>query len=360
MDASRFLVFSGHNERAVVALCRFFAARGLPHALVGSGAGDALRHTRHAARLEVCRIDARVDLALFEALAPAPGEPAPIYVPTTEFINHFVLAQRGAIEALGWRVGLPDAAAYHRVTDKWESQQLLDGVAGLRAPRVLPPGQWRAPCVLKPRTNVRDGAVHYPRLCLTPEALALALAQIDARHWFAQEYLDGQSFYLCAYLARDGRRAWFWQQNLLQQPGGKSIVLARTCPPPGIDADAVLDHLAASGCHGPLMMEVIAQPQGGRACFIEINPRFWGPLQLALDACPALLELFAADHGHPCGFTATAPDAPVRYYAWRQGAEQPGLRAWPALAALGEGAAAGLLAEHDLYRRADTIALHRM
>lgn len=352
---SQFLLFSGHNDRAVVALCRFFAARGLPFTVVAAGPFDAIRHTDHAPRVRACRLDDRVDLGLFEALAPAPGEPAPIYTPTTEFINAFVLERRDAVEALGWRVGLPPPAVYRELTDKWRSQQLMDGVQGLRAPPLLQPGEWRAPCVLKPRANLKDGRVLYPLLCETQEALGSALAQVRPGDYFAQQFLRGQSYYLCAYLARSGERAWFWQENLLQQAGGKSIVLARCCAAPGLDAERLLDHVAALGYHGPFMMEVIVDHD--RPYFIEINPRFWGPLQLALDACPALLDLYASDHGHPCPPTPAPAGAVGRLYAWSRGAQAPGLKAWPALDS-------GLplqavIEKNDVYARPDTAALHQ-
>jgi hypothetical protein len=191
-------------------------------------------------------------------------------------------------------------------------------------------------------------------LCDSAQALDRAWAGLDTAHYFAQEYLRGQSHYLCAYLARDGRHVAFWQENLMQQAHGKSIVLARTCDNPGVDVEAVMSRVHAQNYHGPLMMEFIRTPSG--LYYIETNPRFWGPLQLALDACPALLDLFARDHGAmPCQVLEPTPGAP-HYYAWSRGARAPATVTHPAGAAVPN--RGRLLRKHDIYARPDTVRLH--
>lgn len=349
-----FLLFSGHNERAVITLCRFFRRSGLAFHIVAAGRDDAIHQTDYSDRVVFNRIDRVVSVELLAALAHFG-----VYCPTTEFINHFMLANRAALDSAGLQTGLPAREVYEVLTGKLASQAVIARLAGLQAPAEQPLPAAHAPCVLKPRQNICGARVLYPRLCLTPAALADALPGLDPAEWFAQGYVQGQSHYLCGYLAADGRRAWYWQQNLLQQPGGKSIVLARSGSNPGLDADALFDGLAAMGYRGPFMMELIGDA-AGRLHYIEINPRFWGPLQLALDVCPQVLALFAQDHG------ATLPDAPEpeaaepraghHYYAWAFGARMPGCRRYPAAEALPHTEA--LLARHDLYAAPDTRALH--
>ncbi len=270
-----------------------------------------------------------------------------------------MLAHRDAVEAAGWIVGLPERAVYERLTSKLASQSLVARLTGVEPPRPQSMDALRAPCVLKPRVNVRDGRVLYPQLCLDEPALAAARAGLHEGDWFAQDYIDGQSRYLCGYLAADGRRAWYWQDNLLQQPGGKSIVLARTVDTPAFDADRFLDGLHAIGYRGPLMLEVLVDAHG-QAHYIEINPRFWGPLQLALAACPEILRLFALDQGVT---PRASPSSPVgsrpHYYAWAHGARTSACRRYPAAALEGDAAQLDrLLERHDIYAAADTAALH--
>ncbi|KAA6184676.1 hypothetical protein F2Q65_11260 [Thiohalocapsa marina] len=174
------------------------------------------------------------------------------------------------------------------------------------------------------------------------------------QEWFAQTWVEGQSHYLCGYLARDGQRAYFWQDNLLQQPGGKSMVLARSGANPGVDVDRLFVGLHALGFHGPFMMELISDAHGALH-YIEINPRFWGPLQLVLTACPRLLILFARDHGATLAEPPPPPTAGPHWYAWAQGARQGDCRHYPGAQGL---PAEKLLLQHDVYAAADTQALH--
>lgn len=353
-----FVLLSGHNDRAVVTLCRWLRAADLPFAIVAAGRDDAIHRTDYADAVIFNRLDKVVTVDWLAAIADAVGGAA-IHCPTTEFVNDFVLAHRPAIEAAGWIVGLPARAVYERLTSKLASQALVARLTGIEPPRPQPMSALRAPCVLKPRVNVRDGRVLYPLLCLDDASLDAARAGLHEDDWFAQDWVDGQSRYLCGYLCADGRRAWFWQDNLLQQPGGKSIVLAREADTPAFDADRFFDGLHALGYRGPLMLEVLVDAQG-QAHYIEINPRFWGPLQLALAACPEILRLFALDHGATPSRAVAAPEAPrPHYYAWAHGARTAACRRYPAAAREGDAARLEQLLEtHDVYAAPDTAALH--
>ncbi|TDM08994.1 MAG: hypothetical protein C4K60_06450 [Ideonella sp. MAG2] len=348
-----FVLFSGHNDRAVVALCRFFTRQALPFVIVAAGPQDAIWRTAFAPQVVLSRLDKRLDVDLFQAAVQASQQPELVYCPTTEFMNQFVLEQREALQARGLRVGLPSKAVYAQLTSKLHSAPVVQKLTGISPPPDMAWAQLQAPCVLKPRHNVQGGQVLYPQLCRTEAQLQAARAGLDPAQWFAQAWVEGQSHYLCAYLARNGEHAHFWQDNLLQQPEGKSMVLARSGSNPGVDTDRLFQGLHALGFHGPFMMELISDAQG-QLHYIEINPRFWGPLQLALSACPRLLTLFARDHG------ATVPEpvpasAGPHWYAWAQGARQGVCRRYPRAEGL---PADELLQQHDVYGAPDTQALH--
>jgi hypothetical protein len=353
-----FVLFSGHNDRAVITLCRFLRARGLAFAIVAAGRDDAIHRTAYADAVIFNRLEKVITVEWLAGIAQALDGGA-IHCPTTEFVNDFVLSNRAAVEAGGWIVGLPAREVYEALTSKLASQAIVARLTGIVAPGAQSMASLRAPCVLKPRVNVSGSQVLYPMLCLDEATLARAAAGLSADDWFAQDYVDGQSRYLCGYLCADGRRAWFWQDNLMQQPGGKSIVLARTASTPAFDADRFFDGLQAQGYRGPLMMEVLVDAHG-QAHYIEINPRFWGPLQLALDACPQILELFVADHGAQQSRAPIAQATPgPHYYAWAHGARSPECRRYPAAALEGDRhQLQNLLERHDLYAAPDTFALH--
>ena len=129
-SAPVFLLFSGHNERAVVALCRYFSRAELPFVIVSAGRDDAIRRTDYQSQVKLERLDRTVDDALLRAVgALAADMPGPlVYCPTTEFINDFVLRRRAELAGCGLRVGLPERGVYERLTGKWASQDLLRGL----------------------------------------------------------------------------------------------------------------------------------------------------------------------------------------------------------------------------------------
>ena len=349
-----FLLFSGYNDRAVVALCRFFARQRLPFVIVAAGPTDAIWRTTWASFVMLSRLDKRLDVALFQVAVQAAQQLRLVYCPTTEFMNQFVLDQRLALQAVGVQVSLPAAPVYFQLTSKLHSAAVVQQLTGIHPPPAMAWSHLKIPCVLKPIHNV-SGAQEmvYPQLCSTDEQLQSALKGLDPAQWFAQAWVEGQSYYLCGYLARDGKHASFWQENLLQQPGGKSMVLARSGANPGVDVDRLFIGLHHLGFHGPFMMELISDAQG-TLHFIEINPRFWGPLQLALTACPRLLILYARDHGAIVSEPPPTTAGP-HWYAWAQGARQGNCRYYPGAHGL---PVENLLREHDVYAAPDTHALH--
>lgn len=351
------LIFSGHNMRAVITLCRAMMRLQVPFHLVASSPEDPIFRTTWAPHVIFTRRDRSVTLALFEAIAAAvPAGSTLVYCPTTEFINHFVLQQREALEARGLQLALPDATLYETLSNKSSSPPLIEALTGISAPPELAWDAATAPCVIKPRENIAGHEAHYPLICLDDATFQQARMATNPEHWFAQRHVRGQSHYLCGHIGRDGTHIAFWQTNMLQQPGGKSIVLARTGSNPGVDASALFRGLADIGYFGPLMLEFI-QDAEGRLYYIETNPRFWGPLQLAEDVCPQLLAHYAHMLGLAPASQQGASATPPGWYAWHAGALTPGCHAYPAAAGLAADEIATMLQKYDVYARPDTSAL---
>jgi hypothetical protein len=181
------------------------------------------------------------------------------------------------------------------------------------------------PFVAKPITNF-DSRMNslYPRIISSePERQELLRSQ-DAGEFFAQEYLRGRSYYLLGYLARDGKCYVSSQENLAQQAAGKSIVLAETsCFHEGPAAVATIDLLRQRCYTGFVMVEFIDDGDG--PCFIELNPRPWGPLQLCADHRCGIVEGFLGDWacGDSSRFQWRSACQPVRArYLWIGGAVQ--------------------------------------
>lgn len=301
MGERAFLVFGGTNDRAVVALARAFHACEARFLVVARSARDRIFATRYRDQVVLTRRDDSLSLALLEEIVAAArravGDARLIIVPNSEYLNHFLLGlEPDDLHRLGCVLPLVERSLYKSLSDKWSSQELFSAV--VRTPRRLDGRVASAPAVAKPRCNIGDdGIARYPRLLLTPRALAEFRASPDASQYFLQEYVDGQSYYLLAYFPRSGTPLVASQRNLAQQPGGKSIVLAESAT---FHDDPVADRslalLSSAGYHGFAMIEYIVDAEG--ACFIELNPRPWGPLQLCLDLRCGIVEAFIGDWMH--------------------------------------------------------------
>lgn len=349
MNSKKYLIFSGHNDRAVITLCRFMSRQNIDFQIVARDASDPIFNSPWGKNVSLIRSDRSVDLNLFKKIKNS-SQDTLIYCPTTEFINDFSMKNRNELNRMGFDIPLPEYGIYSKLSNKKSSSEYIQQLCDLIPPQDIPWGSRELPCVFKPKSNISSGAVAYPKICFTDQDLEDSYLDLDPQQWFIQKYITGQSYYLCSYLSQCGEYASFWQENLVQQANGKSIVLARSSNNPGVNENKLFEKLHKSGYHGPLMMEIIIDANGS-IYFIEINPRFWGPLQLALDACPHLLELFISDtsrhHVQPLP-RLTEPT----WYSWAEGAQTAGCKIYPAAAVLSPVELAELIQKSDVYQKA--------
>lgn len=356
------MALGGHNHRAVVAFCRWAAAAGLTVHLAARDRDDPLYRTDYARWVFVQRASAALQLdeviGWVAQLRRAHGYRHVLLLPSTEFFNRFMLRYRSALEAAGACVPLVDEALYTRLSDK-AAFSALCSQHGIAVPAVYPTLPAQAPFVAKPRCYLgSDGRSHKPQLIADAADRAAFLARHRVEDFFFQEWVTGESVYLLAHLARDGRVTAAAQQNLVQQGAGASIVLARADRfhrEPA--AQPYLQMLQRLGFHGLVMVEVRRQPQ--RAVMIEANPRLWGPIQFMLDQGVDPFRPWLVEHG------LDLPDpvplgAPRSYYFW-----SGGLLGQAAPCTYHSYSAARLLddlpaiAAADLFDRADSAPLHR-
>lgn len=356
------MCLSGHNIRAVVALCRWAARRGVPLHLAARDAEDPIWQTDHAAQVFVQRSSPALSLqellGWIRTLRARHDHDRVVIAPSTEFFNRFLLRHRAPIEAAGGVIPLVDEALYARISDK-EAFAAMCRDHGIAVPAEYPSLPNHLPFVAKPRRYLgADGQQLKPQLVLT-DADRAAFEQAHApADFFYQEFVDGQSLYLLAHIARNGEVTATAQENLMQQPRGGSIVVARghdfhTEP----DARPYVDMLVSAGFHGLVMIEVRRCVRSGRAVMIEANPRMWGPLQFMLDRNVDPFTPLLRDHGMTLPLPQTQEPA-LPYYFWAGGlSQQPCafhnfsaddfVASYPAIAAC------------DLFLRDDSRRLHR-
>lgn len=305
--AGPVVVSDGESRPALAAVRSLGAAGAEVHVLAarsGSLAGVS-RHARCEHRVPGAAADPAAWAEAVEALLQR--MPNALLLPVTEAsvgsVFAFDLDRRHAVAAA-------PRDAYALAVDK---HALLGRAAGLgievphstlveepAALEALPEGH-TYPVVVKARRSrwLRDGRWHEGGVHLVRDAGELRQALCDpglAAGALVQEFVPGHGEGLF-YLAQAGAvRARFAHRRLREKPpsGGVSVLSECIVPDPGLDA-AGERLLAGLGWNGVAMLEFRRTPDG-RAVLMELNPRLWGSLQLAIDAGVDFPGLLVALH----------------------------------------------------------------
>lgn len=321
-----FLVFSGGNDRAVLGFLRALRLCGERARIVARTPQDRILRTLYRRDVKWIRPGHELSLDIFSdcirRVRAATGDGALVVLPSTEYFNTFLLRHRREIEAMRCEIPLVDAALYARLTGKLSATAFFAS-AGLAIPREAPVSDGiELPVVAKPRRNVSaTGQSLYPHLLENRGQLETFRRACDAGDYFFQEYVRGDSLYLLFYLSRTGRHDFLWsQRNLLQQPDGKSMLLAdRSNFHRSEVAERIVRALRDADFHGIGMVEIIRTP--GRDVFIEMNPRIWGPVQFCLDQRQPLVQAFIGEAltGDPLHYAGARTARSRKRYFWLGG-----------------------------------------
>jgi hypothetical protein len=321
-----FLVFSGGNDRAVLAFLRALSLCGHNAYIVARTHSDRILRTHFSRDVVLVRGSHELTPDLFfhclEKVRLTSGDQELIILPSSEYFNAFLLRHRDHIERSGCQIPLVDARTYSLLTEKRSSTDYFSA-GGITVPtEYSAPGDRQLPMVAKPLYNIdRRGRSLYPALLHTIEDVQNFTATNAIEDFFFQEYVHGPSRYLFVYISRDHKHVITWsQRNLLQQPNGKSMLFAS---PDELHNDPIaqriIDRLHATNFVGLGMVELIQDK--GRTVFIEMNPRIWGPIQFCLDQHQPLLQAFVGDclHGDPLRYTTNLGNQRRAYYFWLGG-----------------------------------------
>ena len=221
-----------------------------------------------------------------------------VLFPMTDVTTALVLKHRGQLPDV--RIPCTTFDIYDTVTDKYRLFQTAQKL-GLPMPatRFVEAGGWlpdlidtiQFPAVLKP---ARSRIFSQGRWLSTSVKIAdspQALRQIMHAHtWFQnypfliQEYVHGQGQGIFALYDHGRPLAFFAHQRLREKPpeGGVSVLSASVALSPEMRriAEALLTPI---NWHGVAMVE-FKVARDGTPYLMEINGRFWGSLQLAIDA----------------------------------------------------------------------------
>jgi predicted ATP-grasp superfamily ATP-dependent carboligase len=313
----RILITDG-NERAALAAARSLVQAG--HVVsVTAPTGLSLAGVSRGVRPHPLATDPLVDPAGYVAEVGriAGLEGAGLLLPMTDPSMEAVLEHRAALPA-GVTVPAPDLPTYRAASDK-ERMLELAAECGFGTPItqiVATRGESEAhvaaavfPAVVKPhRSVVTVGGVRR-KLAVTPvadrAACRAALAALPAAAFpvLLQRHVSGvgEGFFALRWAGR--AVAMFAHRRLREKPpaGGvsvyrESIALEDALMRPGLRLLDALDW------QGVAMIECKREEGTGRHVVMEVNGRFWGSLQLAIDAgidFPALLVRCVAGEAVP-------------------------------------------------------------
>ena len=293
----RVLVLDGQSNEAL-ACTRSLGRAGYPVVVAARTRRPLAAWSRH------CEASVRLageTVAGFAALrAWARDHDVRVVLPLSERSCVLCNAERDQWEAEGITVGCAPGDVLVRAFDKGETMRCAQAasvrIPPTRAPTTLAEclaagAQVGYPCVVKPRrSNAWNGTAFLPDHgpCYASDARELDAAVQTRRQgdtWpLIQGFVAGRGkgvFALCEH----GRVvAWFAHERLRDvRPSGSGSSLRRAAPlDPRLRAPAER-LLAALQWHGPAMVE-FRDDGTAEPCLIEVNGRFWGSLQLAVDA----------------------------------------------------------------------------
>lgn len=293
------VVFSGYNQRAVLAFLRTLNRNSIEYKIIASGKEDSIFYTCYEKNIIYVRKNKLIDNEeLFPVLQSLYKNNEKIFLaPSTEFLNRWMLDNRKELEQNGCVVPLVNKKKYELVSDKRSFYTLCQKYK-IKVPRDVDKNTFKGKVVAKPKTYVTsDGKIHSPHFIFDENDYKEFCGSYDKEDFDFQEYFDdGCSIYLLFYFSKSGEAFFYSQKNLAQQDGGKSI-LAALSSEFHKDEKTVAGYLQlfkAIGFRGLVMVEI--RRINGIDFMIEANPRFWGPSQLFCDAGYNLFEEMLFDY----------------------------------------------------------------
>ena len=322
------LVISGYNIRAVVAFCRWATAHDVKFHIIAKSKEDPIFLTDYKDYVGYIRDSTQLRHEQFrtwvDSLCHEHGYHRIIILPSTEYLNRFLLENRNFIESENCIIPLVDERLYKNISDKYSFAKLCNAY-GLDIPAEFNRIPEQLPFVAKPRANYSaEGNQHIIHLIHNSQDLENFSSNYEENDYFFQQFIYGRSFYLLAYIGKGGlnNNVFFSQENLMQQAKGGSIILAKHSK---FHHNEIAKHyvtmLRDQNFFGFVMIEVRLDESNGQYYMIEANPRLWGPLQFCIDNNIDLLGAMLKDYEFEI-FQKLMPCNPTTHYFWSGGLTQ--------------------------------------
>lgn len=327
MKNQAVMVISGYNIRAVIAFSRWATAHNINFHIIAKSKEDPIFLTDYKERVTFTRDSSNFRSEDFrswaENLSRQYGYKRIIILPSTEYLNRFLLEHRDSIETEHCIIPLVDIRLYKTISDKLSFAKLCQSY-GLDIPKEYNCIPESLPFVAKPRTYFSSqGSQLLPQLIHNKYDLEKFCSEEETSDYFFQKFVYGRSLYLLAYITKGGvDDILFSQENLMQQARGGSIVLAKQS---NFHKDEVakcyVNMLRDQKFFGLIMVEVRLDESSGRYYMIEANPRIWGPLQFLIDNNVDLFGVMLRDYGFEIPKPPPLPHL-TKHYFWSGGLSQ--------------------------------------
>ncbi len=295
----RVLVTDG-GERAALALVRALGAAG-HHVVVASRDGRSLAGASRFARADCAVGDPLATPEAYAAavLAVADRVRADAVIPVSEASLLAVLPARDTRPGLCFP--FPSLDAFRKISDKAALTAAAPSVgiavpaqrviASPRQARALRHSDLRFPLVVKPTRSVAGGAGRRAKLTVSHAwdagELQARLAELDASAFpvLVQERIVGPGVGIFLLLWEGETLATFSHRRIREKPPAGGISVYRESIPADPDlVERSIALLERFGWQGVAMVEYKIDDLTGTPYLMEVNGRFWGSLQLALDA----------------------------------------------------------------------------
>lgn len=311
----KVLVTDG-DQRPALAITRSLGRRGIS-VLVGeerpvslaSSSKYCTRHVKYPSPYQTPEAFERFLLAFVER------EQVDVVIPVTDVTTHLVARNRLALSDCSATTA-PPFQAFDLVSDKWALLQralhsdipiprthFVEGLAGLKAVAA----RLEYPAVIKPArsriltdTGWVGATVHYADCESDLYRLYHEIDYLASYPSLIQERIVGPGLGLFVLFDLGHLVTTFAHRRIREKPpsGGVSVLCEAVPVDPHLTAQAIR-LLGPLGWHGVAMLEYKQDRRTGQSFLMEVNGRFWGSLQLAVDAgvdFPYLSYLLALRH----------------------------------------------------------------
>ena len=189
------ILFSGFNQRSVVAMCRTLKACNINFHIIAHTQEDTIFKTKYSSNIATVRNNPLLDIKdLCNSIefVRAGSSKKFVIAPTSEAMNTFLMRHRKRVEKAGDILPLVSEKLYHMITGK-DTFAARCQEYSIPGPAELPPFEDPTlPVVAKPRTEATaDGWRLYPLLLYTNQDWEKFTSMPDRGKYFIQPHPAG-------------------------------------------------------------------------------------------------------------------------------------------------------------------------